>query len=428
MLEWDADKNGLTPSDTAPSEIRIFNFAYRKRKWNDKQGSYLGWERKRGALTEFVEFLLGNMSKEEIEKNYYINTFYKKEPTPTEKNRHQQKRTDTDRKEPTPNVKYLITLDSDTDLVLNSAFELVGAMAHILNKPEIKEGKVVNGYGLIQPRVGVNIDVSYKNMFTKIFAGSGGIDSYTNAISDIYQDNFGEGIYTGKGIFDLEVYSKILKDEIPENTVLSHDLLEGCYLRCGLASDIMLMDGYPTKYASFMSRLSRWIRGDWQICSWLKNKKMNTLSKFKIFDNLRRSLFEISEAISMIYFFILSKVYNLNVWGFFIFLGSIVVFPFLLEMANMIIFKKEGEHKQDTFTPKVGGFLGALYRAILTLGCLPYKAYISLKSICTSMYRMKFSKKKLLEWTTSEEAEKASKDDVLSYYKTMWINVVVRDF
>ena len=174
---------------------------------------------------------------------------------------------------------YLITLDSDTDLTLNSAFELIGTMAHILNKPEIKNGKVIDGYGLIQPRVGVNIDISYKNMFTKIFAGSGGIDSYTNAISDTYQDNFGEGIFTGKGIFNLETYSKVLDGEIPENTVLSHDLLEGCYLRCGLASDIMIMDGYPGKYASFMARLSRWIRGDWQIIGWLKNKKLNLLSK-----------------------------------------------------------------------------------------------------------------------------------------------------
>ena len=172
-----------------------------------------------------------------------------------------------------PNFKYIITLDSDTDLTLNSAFELVGAMAHILNKPEVKNGKVIEGYGLIQPRVGVNIDISYQNLFTKIFAGSGGIDSYTNAISDIYQDNFGEGIFTGKGIFNLECYLKVLKNEIPENKVLSHDLLEGNYLRCGLASDILLMDGYPTKYSSFMVRLSRWIRGDWQIIEWLKNKK-----------------------------------------------------------------------------------------------------------------------------------------------------------
>ena len=319
---------------------------------------------------------------------------------------------------------YLITLDSDTDLTLNSAFELIGTMAHILNKPEIKNGKVIDGYGLIQPRVGVNIDISYKNMFTKIFAGSGGIDSYTNAISDTYQDNFGEGIFTGKGIFNLETYSKVLDGEIPENTVLSHDLLEGCYLRCGLASDIMIMDGYPGKYASFMARLSRWIRGDWQIIGWLKNKKLNLLSKFKIFDNLRRSLFEISSILAGIYFLIISKIYNFGIGKYILLLGIIIILPFLLEMLDIIVSKKQGEHKQESFTPKVSGIIGAFYRAILTFGCLPYKAYISTKSICTSLYRMMYSKRNLLEWTTSEEAERATKNDYFSYYKNMWINVV----
>ena len=193
-----------------------------------------------------------------------------------------------------PTIKYVITLDSDTELILNSAFELIGAMSHILNRPEIEKGIVVKGHALMQPRVGINLDVSHTNLFTKIFAGAGGIDNYTNAISDVYQDNFGEGIFTGKGIYDVEVFSKVLKEEIPENKVLSHDLLEGSYLRCGLVTDIMIMDGYPTKYASFMNRLARWTRGDWQIIGWLNNKKLNKLSKFKIFDNLRRSIFDIS--------------------------------------------------------------------------------------------------------------------------------------
>ncbi len=394
----------------------IFGFIYRKRKWNEKQGAYLGWERKRGAITEFVEFLRGNISEEQAKNKFYINTL---EEHPSQMGKNPQK-------DPSLlGIKYIITLDSDTDLVLNSAYELVGAMAHILNKPEIENGKVVKGYGLIQPRVGVNIDISYKNMFTKIFAGSGGIDSYTNAISDTYQDNFGEGIFTGKGIFDIETYSKVLKDEIPDNTVLSHDLLEGCYLRCGLASDIMLMDGYPTKYTSFMKRLARWIRGDWQILGWLKNKKINILSKYKIFDNLRRSLFEIFVIIGAIYFLILGQIYNFKTYGLITLLGITVILPFILEIANIIIFKKEGEQKQKTFTPKVGGFLGAIYRAILTFGCLPYKAYVSLKSICTSIYRMCFTKKNLLEWTTSEEAEKETKTDFASYYKTMYMNLVL---
>ena len=154
----------------------------------------------------------------------------------------------------------------------------------------------------MQPRVGINLDICYKTLFTKIFAGSGGIDNYTNAISDVYQDNFDEGIFTGKGIYNLKVFSEVLENQIPENTVLSHDLLEGCYLRCGLASDILLMDGYPSKYNSFMNRLSRWIRGDWQITKWISKKSpLNLISKYKILDNLRRSLFEIS--IILIYIF-----------------------------------------------------------------------------------------------------------------------------
>ena len=386
-------------------DFPIFHFVYRKRFWNEKESSYLGWERKRGALTEFSELLLGNIQKKEMLDRFTVNTILEREAD-------------------IPKIKYLITLDSDTDLTLNSGFELIGAMAHILNKPVIKDGKVIDGYGLIQPRVGVNIDISYKNLFTKIFAGSGGIDSYTNAISDLYQDNFGEGIFTGKGIFDLEVYSKILKNEIPENTVLSHDLLEGSYLRCGLASDILIMDGYPTKYLSFMSRLSRWIRGDWQIIKWLKSKKLNLLSKYKIFDNLRRSLIEVFCIVGLIYFMCIQSIYGVNTKLELSILYLIVVLPFILEILGHVIFKREGERKQNTFIPKVDGVKGSIYRGFLTLGCLPYKAYISLKSICKTLYRVIISHRNLLEWMTSEEAEKNSKTDIISYYKAMYINVI----
>ena len=258
----------LNAKYSTEEEFPIFHFIYRERKYNASEGKYLGWERKRGLLTQFNEFILKH------EKNKFkVNTIEQNE---------------------IPTIKYVITLDSDTELILNSAFELIGAMSHILNRPEIEKGIVVKGHALMQPRVGINLDASHTNLFTKIFAGAGGIDNYTNAISDVYQDNFGEGIFTGKGIYDVEVFSKVLKEEIPENKVLSHDLLEGSYLRCGLVTDIMIMDGYPTKYASFMNRLARWTRGDWQIIGWLNNKKLNKLSKFKIFDNLRRSIFDIS--------------------------------------------------------------------------------------------------------------------------------------
>ncbi len=378
---------------------KIFNFIYRKRVWNEKEDCYLGWERKRGMLSQLNEYLLGN-----IKDPFRINTI-----------------------EEIPKIKYIITLDADTDLILNSAFELIGAMAHILNKPIVNPNTntVTEGYGIIQPRVGIDLDISYKSIFTRIFAGDGGIDSYSNAISNTYQDNFKEGIFTGKGIYDLEIYSKVLKSEIPENTVLSHDLLEGCYLRCGLATDVILMDGYPTKYNSYINRLSRWIRGDWQIIKWIGNKKLNTLSKYKIFDNLRRSLLEISIIIAMIYINIIGIIYNQKIYGIITFLIMISILPYILDLLNKMIFKKEGEQKQKTFAPKITGLKGTFLRAIIVLGTLPYKAYISIKAIAKTIYRMCISKKNLLEWMTSEEAEKQAKSSIISYYNQMAFNVLI---
>ena len=326
------------------------------------------------------------------------------------------------------NIKYIITLDADTELILDTANQLVGAMAHILNKPEIDEktNVVTKGYGIMQPRVGIDLNISNYNLFTKIFAGAGGIDCYTNAISDLYQDNFKEGIFTGKGIYDLKTYSKVLKNEIPENTVLSHDLLEGCYLRCGLVSDIMLMDGYPTKYNSFMNRLSRWIRGDVQILKWaFLRKKLNLLSRYKIIDNIRRSLLEISIVFSLIFVAILGIVYNKKFYISILNLIIITVIPFILEFIGCLMSKKNGEQKQKTFTPKITGIKGAFIRGVLTLGCLPYKAYVSLKSILISAYRISFSHKHMLEWMTSEEAEKQARGDVFSYIKQMAINIIL---
>ena len=283
-----AEKELIKLNNKYPNkEFPLFHFIYRNRIWNDKEKLYLGWERKRGLLNQFNEYLLGN-SKNEFRINSLENTKI-------------------------PEVKYIITLDADTKLVLNSGLELIGAMAHILNKPQIDKQKniVVDGYGIMQPRVGIDLEEANKSLFTRIFAGLPGTDAYANAISDIYQDNFGEGIFTGKGIYDLQTFSEILKNRMPENKILSHDLLEGCYLRCGLVSDIMLLDGYPYKYSSWISRLHRWIRGDWQIVDWLfgkvKNSKgdyeknpLNCLSKFKILDNLRRSLVEVSLLLSLL--------------------------------------------------------------------------------------------------------------------------------
>ena len=191
----------------------IFHFLYRQRTWNPSEECYLGWERKRGLLCQFNDFLINGNNP------FLVNTISENENI-------------------VPKIKYVITLDSDTNLLLESGISLIGTMAHILNKPILNESKdsVIEGHGIIQPRVGINLKSSRKSIFTKIYSGIGGIDSYTNATSDIYQDNFDEGIFTGKGIYDLEVFHKVMSSEIPENKVLSHDLLEGSYLRCRLSN------------------------------------------------------------------------------------------------------------------------------------------------------------------------------------------------
>lgn len=380
-------------------QFNKFNFIYRKRTWNDGEGCYLGWERKRGLINQFNEYMLGN-----IKNPFLYNSFEDKKPK----------------------IKYIITLDSDTDLVLNSGLELIGAMAHILNKPEIDTNKniIIDGHALMQPRVGVGLLEVRRSMFTKIFSGLGGTDSYVNAIFDIYQDNFGEGIFTGKGIYDLNVFSQILKNEIPENTVLSHDLLEGSYLRCGMVSDVMLMDGYPTNYLAFKKRLHRWIRGDYQILKWLKNKKLNILSKYKIIDNIFRSKLEASVLFSSMFMLLINVIYKIKVWPIIVFLLVSLTIPYILEIVNKIVFKKDGERKQKTFVKNQTTIQNSLLKAFFAICVLPDKAYMACNAGVTSLYRMIVSKKHLLEWVTAEEAEKSSKNSLKNYYINMMPNLI----
>lgn len=264
----------------------------------------------------------------------------------------------------------------------------------------------------------------------------GGVDAYANAISDVYQDNFKEGIFTGKGIYDLETFSEVLCEEIPENTVLSHDLLEGSYLRCALVSDIMLMDGYPASYNSFKARLHRWIRGDYQIIGWVgkeiidkkersKRNPLNRLSKYKIVDNLIRAITPIATIVSIILFCLLIIFKNVSITGFLLLLILSMIAPTVIDLVNKILYKKEGETYQKTFTPRISSIAASSIRGILEIMALPDKAYYSANAIVKTIYRLKVSKKHLLEWTTSEDAEKTAKTDILSYYKNMYFNLIM---
>lgn len=253
---------------------------------------------------------------------------------------------------------------------------------------------------------------------------TGGVDSYTNAISNIYQDNFSEGIYTGKGIYDLETFERVMKGKIKENTVLSHDLLEGCFLRCGLASDIMLLDGYPSGYNSYITRLARWIRGDIQITPWIRSEELNKLSKYKIIDNIRRSLVEIFGVLNLTFLAFLKLSMNKNFLLLLMVTFLSLIITSILDVVNYIVFRKENIKVQKKFTKKIDGLTASIYRGIISIANLPTKAYISLVSIIKTVYRMKISKEHLLEWTTAEEAEKKNDKDLKSMYKMMLPNVV----
>lgn len=389
-----------------------FNFIYRKRQWNAKENCYLGWERKRGILAQFNRFLLGDNN------SFLYNSMVLEENN-------------------IPKIKYIITLDADTNLILDSAKALIGAMAHILNVPVIDKEKniVTSGYGIIQPRIGIDIESTNKSLFTKIFAGKGGMDLYSNAVSDIYQDVFDEGIFTGKGIYDLEVFDKVLRNKIPENTVLSHDLLEGLYLKCGLATDIFLFDSHPSNYSSYMTRQTRWVRGDWQIIKWLNNSiidknkykvrnPLGELDKFKIIDNLRRSLLEISQVFSLILFIFIGIISKAKINLLFGIIFASIFIDLIIELINYIVYKEEGVTKQESFSNNFGIIKGCILKNIINFITIPYRAYNYLKAIIKTIYRVYKSKNHLLEWVTADEAEKKSKNDMKSYIKKMWFNII----
>lgn len=378
-----------------------FNFLYRKRRWNQGEEQYLGWERKRGLLLQFNDVLL-----KQKQKDFICNTL---------ENFDEE-------------IKYVVTLDADTNLILDSAQKMIGAMSHILNRPQIYNGRVIDGYGIMQPRIGILLEDSQKTMFTKIFSSNPGVDFYTNAISDIYQDCFKEGIFTGKGIYDLHTYQYLIKDKLPENKILSHDLLEGNYLRCGLLSDVVLLDTFPCKYLSYVERENRWIRGDWQIASWLektvdkRKNPINTISKFKIFDNLRRSVLPIAQIILLL----ISMKENIFFLNLLIIISIFITS--ILETINKVIFKKsiteEKIYADKKFHRNISGIRGSLLRCVLELSFLPTVALNSGKAIVKTLYRLK-KKKKLLEWKTSEFVDKNCENNLEYYCKKMLFNILI---
>lgn len=383
----------------------LFYFYHRERKFNERDNNWTGWERKRGALIEFNDMLLGN---KHTSFSFYSN-----------------------KKDIVKNIKYIITLDADTILPMGMAKKMIATMSHPLNTPVVdkEKGIVIAGHGLMQPRISFDMDSSNRSIFSRIYTGQHGLDPYASAVSDVYQDLFNEGIFTGKGIYDLEVFQSILKDTVPENSVLSHDLLEGSYVRAALVSNLELVDSYPSKYNSFATRLHRWIRGDWQLIPWLARKIYNRnnllvknplsfISLWKISDNLRRSLVAPATLALMFLGFSILPGSSL-VW----ISGAVITLalPFMLTIPDQLF---SGELMSDRIKRYIPGFFGlkaSLFQLLLSFILLPYQAYLVIDAIVTTLIRVFITKKNMLEWVTSADAEKVQDNSIKSYIYKMGI-------
>jgi hypothetical protein len=370
-----------------------FYLFHRHRVYNPSEGRWMGWERKRGKLLDLNQLMRGGVDSFPVKVgNLSV----------------------------LPRIKYVLTLDSDTQLPRDAAHRLVGAIAHPLHRAVIDpvSKMVVAGYGILQPRIGISIDSAASSRLASIYSGQTGFDIYTRAISDVYQDLFGEGIFTGKGIYDVDALRDTIEHRFPENALLSHDLIEGAYARVGLVSDIELIDDYPSHFSAYSRRKHRWVRGDWQIMRWILPKVPNfegqiipnpisLISQWKIFDNLRRSLLEpaIMALLLAGWFFLPSQ--RLYWTG-----ASIAML--LMPVYAGLLFSLLRAPKRTLFLVAWAketswAFIKGHIVAFLQIVFLLHQAMLSLDAIGRSVLRVFVTKKRLLEWETAAEAESAQR-------------------
>ena len=331
-------------------------------------------------------------------------------------------------------VQYVITLDTDTQLPRDAARQLVGAMAHPLNRPRYDAAKrrVMAGYGILQPRVAASLPGANRSRYAQLFSGEAGIDPYTRAVSDAYQDLFGEGSFIGKGIYDVDAFEQALGGRFPDNRILSHDLLEGCYARSGLLSDVQLYEDYPARYSLDVSRRRRWIRGDWQLAGWLRRRvpgppgaprernPLSALSQWKLLDNLRRSL--VPAALTLL----LLPGWTLGSPGFWsLAVIAILLLPALCATLLDLCRKPDEVLWRQHLTAIGQSASRRLAQLAFELACLPYEAVFSLDAIARTLWRMLVTRRRLLEWNPSSEVDRQlarpGGSDLAASVRAMWI-------
>jgi cyclic beta-1,2-glucan synthetase len=358
---------------------RFFLF-HRERRWNPRQRIWMGWERKRGKIDEFNRLLRGAEDT----------TFT----------------TQVGELDILPSVRYCITLDTDTRLPRNAGKSLIGIAAHPLNRPrfDAKAGRVTEGYAILQPRVSVTMSSAAGSLFAQLYAGHTGVDPYTTAVSDVYQDLFNEGIFTGKGLYDVDAFVESLRDRVPENTLLSHDLFEGLYGRTGLVTDVEVVDDYPSSMLAYAKRQHRWVRGDWQILWWLlpvvpmrfgwQRNRLPLIARWKIFDNLRRSL-------------LAPATVTLLVAGWTGLLGSPLVWtaiglgPIVFPVVDQLLVLIGHLGRRGRWRAALEDLRMASARAALQAVFLVSEAYDMVHAIVVTLVRVGFTRERLLEWETA---------------------------
>ncbi len=381
-----------------------FFLFHRPRRWNPQERIWMGYERKRGKLADLNALLRGDAADRfaAIVGDTAI----------------------------LRSVRYVITLDTDTQLPRDAARQLVGAMAHPLNRAvyDSDRQRVREGYGILQPRVAVSLPGANRSRYARLNSSDAGIDPYTHAVSDVYQDWFQEGSFIGKGIYDVDVFEQALKGRFPENRILSHDLLEGCYARSGLLSDVQLYEDFPACYGADSSRRYRWIRGDWQIAQWslprvpgvdgrARSNPLSALSRWKLADNVRRSLVPAALTLSLILGWALLA--SPGFWTLAL-LGIVLIPALMTALLNLL--RKPGDVVWRThFAAALRAVVRQGLQAVFTLVCLPYEALYSLDAMLRTLWRLEISHQGLLEWISSADLDHQGWG-VASFYRRMWIS------
>ncbi|HEY3596248.1 MAG TPA: glucoamylase family protein [Paraburkholderia sp.] len=377
-----------------------FLLLHRRRVFNASENRWMGWERKRGKLHELNRLLRGATDT----------TF-----APIDGHAPQVP----------PDVRYVITLDADTRLPRDAALRLIGKMAHPLNRPQFSdaEQRVVNGYAILQPRVTPSLPVGQEgSLYQRVFSGPGGMDPYAAAVSDVYQDLFGEGSFTGKGIYDVDAFEAALHGRVPENALLSHDLFEGIFARAGLASDVEVVEEVPSRYDVTAKRQHRWTRGDWQLLPWIVGRggrdrqAMPLIGRFKMLDNLRRSLFAplMVAALALCWLMPIPA----GIAGTLLMLGALAI-PAFLPTLFAILPRRTGIRVRNHLGVLAAELRLAALQTFLSAAFLADQAWRMADAIVRTLTRLLVTHRRLLEWTTAAQSKASPRLDLRGFYRQM---------